>query len=286
MKTKKYRVLPKKKVDLKEFDTSYKGELIKEQVVQKLMPENLSQMTLWQEKFYAENKQGLVVVLQAMDAAGKDGLIKHVFTALNPQGVQVTPFKQPNSEELDHDYLWRINRALPRRGNIAIFNRSHYEDVLITRVHNLLQAGQLPENLIDEKIWERRFKEIVNFEKYLTENGIRVVKLFLHVSKDEQKERLLSRIDEPDKNWKFSSGDIHERKYWDKYQKAYEDLLSQTSTEEAPWYVIPADRKWYARYLVSQVIVEIMEDMNPKFPELPEEERKELGEWRKLLIEE
>lgn len=285
MNTKNYKVKPKENVSLKKFSTTYKGELTKKQVVNKLMPKNLNEMALWQEKFYAENQQGLVVVLQAMDAAGKDGLIKHVFTALNPQGVQVTSFKQPNEEELDHDYLWRINRALPRRGNIAIFNRSHYEDVLVTRVHKLLKTRQIPQDLVDEKIWERRFQEIVNFEDYLRDNGIRVVKFFLHVSKEEQKERLLSRIDEENKNWKFSSGDINERKYWDKYQKAYEDLLTHTSTDSSPWYVIPADRKWYARYLVSQIMLEIMEEMNPKFPELPKREKEQLGEWRKILME-
>lgn len=286
MNTKDYLVKPNKKVILKDFPTSYQGDLTKKQVYDDLLPENLEKMALLQEKFYAQDSHGLVVVLQAMDAAGKDGLIKHVFTALNPQGVQVTPFKQPNSEELDHDYLWRIVRALPRRGNIAIFNRSHYEDVLVTRVHNLLEVQQIPQNLVDDDIWNRRFKEISNFEQYLTDNGIKVVKFFLHLSKEEQKKRLLSRIEEEEKNWKFSGSDVSERKYWDEYQKAYEDLLENTATGDSPWYVIPADRKWYARYLVSEIMVKVLEEINPQFPTLPKEQREKLGDWKKLLMEE
>lgn len=285
MKTKGYLVKPHKKVDLKDFPTTYEGPLTKEEVTGGLLEKNLEKMAALQEKFYAQNSHGLVVVLQAMDAAGKDGLIKHVFTALNPQGVTVTPFKQPNEEELDHDYLWRIVRALPRRGEIAVFNRSHYEDVLVTRVHNLLEVQQIPQNLVDDNIWNRRFEEISHFEKYLSENGIHVVKIFLHLSKEEQKERLLARIDEPEKNWKFSGSDVSERKYWEEYQEAYQDLLEHTATEACPWYVVPADKKWFARYLVSQIIVETLEKINPAFPELPKEEKEKLGEWRKILMD-
>lgn len=285
MKTKDYLVKPRKKVDLKDFPTTYEGPLTKEEVAGGLLEKNLEKMAALQEKFYAQNSHGLVVVLQAMDAAGKDGLIKHVFTALNPQGVTVTPFKQPNEEELDHDYLWRIVRALPRRGEIAVFNRSHYEDVLVTRVHNLLEVQQIPQNLVDDNIWNRRFEEISHFEKYLSENGIHVVKIFLHLSKEEQKERLLARIDEPEKNWKFSGSDVSERKYWEEYQEAYQDLLEHTATEACPWYVVPADKKWFARYLVSQIIVETLEKINPAFPELPKEEKEKLGEWRKILMD-
>lgn len=286
MNTDLYLIEPKKKVNLKDFPTTYKGKLTRDQVTKNLMPKNLDKMAELQERFYAEDRHGLVIVLQAMDAAGKDGLIKHVFTALNPQGVQVTPFKQPNEEELDHDYLWRITRSLPRRGNIAIFNRSHYEDVLVTRVHNLLEVQQIPQNLVDDDIWDRRFKEISNFEEYLSNNGIHVLKFFLHVSKEEQKERLLARIDEEDKNWKFSGSDISERKYWDEYQKAYEDLMEHTATKDSPWYVIPADRKWFARYLVSEIMVKTLEKINPQFPDLPKEEKAKLGEWRELLVDE
>ncbi|MCD1147664.1 polyphosphate kinase 2 family protein [Peptoniphilus sp. KCTC 25270] len=284
MNTKSYKVEPQKKVNLKDFSTTYDGDLTKEEVYETLLPKNLRKMAEYQEKFYAENQRGLLIVLQAMDAAGKDGIIKHVFTALNPQGTQVTSFKQPSSEELDHDYLWRIAKALPARGNIGIFNRSHYEDVLVTRVHNLLPLQQIPQSLVSDDIWEQRFKEISSFEKYLGNNGIKVVKFFLHVSKDEQKERLLERIDREDKNWKFSSSDISEREYWDEYQKAYEDLLENTSTKEAPWYVIPADKKWFGRYLISEIVLEIMEELDPQFPELPKGEKEQLSKWREILL--
>lgn len=284
MNTKSYKVEPQKKVNLKDFSTTYDGDLTKEEVYETLLPKNLRKMAEYQEKFYAENQRGLLIVLQAMDAAGKDGIIKHVFTALNPQGTQVTSFKQPSSEELDHDYLWRIAKALPARGNIGIFNRSHYEDVLVTRVHNLLPLQQIPQSLVSDDIWEQRFKEISSFEKYLGNNGIKVVKFFLHVSKDEQKERLLERIDREDKNWKFSSSDISEREYWDEYQKAYEDLLENTSTKEAPWYVIPADKKWFGRYLISKIVLEIMEELDPQFPELPKGEKEQLSKWREILL--
>ena len=234
MNTKQYKVPEKTKIHLKDYATTYDGPLDKKEVKNKLLPDNLRAMAALQDALYAENTRGIVVVLQAMDAAGKDGLIKHVFTALNPQGVTVTPFKVPNSEELDHDYLWRIAKALPRRGEIAIFNRSHYEDVLVTRVHDLLKQSPLPKELVDEDIWTRRFKEIRAFETYLNDNGFTVVKIFLHLSKDEQKERLLERIIRPEKHWKFSSSDVNERAYWADYQKAYEDLIAHTSASGMP----------------------------------------------------
>ena len=223
-----------------------------------------------------------------MDAAGKDGLIKHVFTAMDPQGTQVSSFKKPSSLELDHDYLWRCNLHLPRRGNVMIFNRSHYEDVLVTRVHNLLEAegSQFPKELSGGNLWKRRFKEIRNWEEYLTQNGIVVLKFFLHISKEEQKERLLSRIDEEEKNWKFSSADINERKYWDDYQHAYEEMISATSTSHAPWFIIPADRKWYTRYVVSEIVKKQFESMSIAYPALPEKEKESLREWRNLLTNE
>ncbi|MDY6045097.1 MAG: polyphosphate kinase 2 family protein [Peptoniphilus sp.] len=283
MKFNRYRVAPGSNVHLEDYDTSYDGPLTKKQVNKELLPANLEKMSDYQAALYAENTRGIVVVLQAMDAAGKDGLIKHVFTALNPQGVQVTPFKEPTSLELDHDYLWRIAAALPRRGNIAIFNRSHYEDVLVTRVHRLLRRQPLPPSALDENIWTRRFEEIRNFEQYLYDNGFRVVKFFLHISKDEQRERLLDRIDVEEKNWKFSSSDVREREYWGKYQKAYEDLITHTSTEIAPWYIVPADRKWYTRYVVSEIFKDLLEDMKPTYPELPEKEKKHLNKWRSVL---
>ena len=286
MNTKQYKVPEKTKIHLKDYATGYDGPLTKKEVKKKLLPENLHAMAELQDILYAENTRGIVVVLQAMDAAGKDGLIKHVFTALNPQGVTVTPFKVPNAEELDHDYLWRIARALPHRGEIAIFNRSHYEDVLVTRVHDLLKESPLPEELVDDNIWNRRFKEIRAFESYLNDNGFTVVKIFLHLSKDEQKERLMERITRPEKHWKFSSSDVNERAYWEDYQKAYEDLIAHTSTENSPWYIIPADRKWYARYAVSEIMLKLMKDMNPTYPELAEKEKENLAKWKKILEEE
>ena len=285
MNIKQYKVPEKTKIHLKDYATSYDGSLEKKEVKGTLLPANLDAMAELQNALYAENTRGIVVVLQAMDAAGKDGLIKHVFTALNPQGVTVTPFKVPNAEELDHDYLGRIARALPRRGEIAIFNRSHYEDVLVTRVHDLLKDSPMPEDLVDDHIWTRRFKEIVAFEDYLNDNGFTVVKFFLHLSKDEQKERLMERILRPEKHWKFSSSDVNERAYWDDYQKAYEDLIAHTSTEKSPWYIIPADRKWYARYAVSEVMLHLMKEMNPTYPELAEKEKENLAKWKKILEE-
>lgn len=282
---KKYQVKENDKIKLEDWDTSYEGELTKEEVYQKLLPENLDKLAAYQNVLYADNRYGLLIVLQAMDAAGKDGLIRHVFTAMDPQGTQVTSFKQPTSLELDHDYLWRCNLNLPRRGNVMIFNRSHYEDVLVTRVHNLLEAegSQFPQELISKDLWENRFEEIRNWEKYLTQNGIVIVKFFLHVSKEEQKERLLSRIDEEEKNWKFSAGDINERKYWDDYQKAYEQMISATSTPNAPWFIVPADRKWYTRYIVSEIVKARFESMNIAYPQLPEKQKASLKEWREIL---
>ena len=286
MNTNQYNVPEKTKIHLSDYATTYDGPLTKKEVKEELLPENLRAMAELQDALYAENTRGIVVVLQAMDAAGKDGLIKHVFTALNPQGVAVTPFKVPNDEELDHDYLWRIAKALPRRGEIAIFNRSHYEDVLVTRVHDLLKESPMPKDLVDENIWARRFKEIRAFEDYLNDNGFAVVKFFLHLSKDEQKARLLARINRPEKQWKFSAADVNERAYWDDYQKAYEDLIAHTATEKSPWYIVPADPKWYARYVVSEIMVHLMKNMNPTYPKLAEKEKENLAKWKKILEEE
>lgn len=285
---KKYQVKEDEHIKLTDWDTSYEGELTKDEVYGKALPENLDKLAAFQNVLYADNRYGLLIVLQAMDAAGKDGLIKHVFTAMDPQGTQVSSFKKPSSLELDHDYLWRCNLHLPRRGNVMIFNRSHYEDVLVTRVHNLLEAegSQFPKELSGGNLWKRRFKEIRNWEEYLTQNGIVVLKFFLHISKEEQKERLLSRIDEEEKNWKFSSADINERKYWDDYQHAYEEMISATSTSHAPWFIIPADRKWYTRYVVSEIVKKQFESMSIAYPALPEKEKESLKEWRNLLTNE
>lgn len=285
MNTEKYLVKEKEKLDLYEVPTSYNGKLEKKEVKEVLIPENIKKIREYQERLYAENKQALLIVLQAMDAAGKDSLIKNIMTGVNPQGTKVVSFKKPSENEIDHDYLWRVAKNLPPRGEIGIFNRSHYEDVLVSRVHKLVLDQPFPKNLVTKDIWENRFEEINNFEDYLSNNGIKIVKFFLHVSKDEQKERLMERIDRPEKNWKFASSDITEREYFDDYMKAYADMLINTSTKKAPWYIVPADRKWFSRYLVSEVIVEKLKEMDPQFPELSKEELDSLDKWKKILEE-
>lgn len=279
MDIKKYRVKPNKKVDLEKFSTKKDDSYSKEEVKEEILPQNLEKMFEFQEKLYAENKRGILVVLQAMDAAGKDSLVKKVFTALNPAGCKVTSFKQPSTEELDHDYLWRITQKTPAYGEVGIFNRSHYEDVLVTRVHNLVNQKN------DDDFWEKRFEDINAFEKYLDNNGIKVVKFFLHVSKDEQKERLLDRINLEEKHWKFAASDILERENWDEYHKAYEDMLEHTSTDYAPWYVVPADNKWFTRFVVSEVMLDLFEQLDPQTPKLSKEEESQLEKWKKVLLE-
>ena len=279
MDIKKYRVKPNKKVDLEKFSTKKDDSYYKKEVKEEILPQNLEKMFEFQEKLYAENKRGILVVLQAMDAAGKDSLVKKVFTALNPAGCKVTSFKQPSTEELDHDYLWRITKATPAYGEVGIFNRSHYEDVLVTRVHNLVNKKN------DDDFWEKRFEDINAFEKYLDNNGIKVVKFFLHVSKDEQKERLLDRINLEEKHWKFAASDILERENWDDYHRAYEDMLEHTSTDYAPWYVVPADNKWYTRLVVSEVMLDLFEQLDPHTPKLSKEEESQLEKWKKVLME-
>ena len=279
MDIKKYRVKPNKKVDLEKFSTKKDDSYSKQEVKEEILPQNLEKMFEFQEKLYAENKRGILVVLQAMDAAGKDSLVKKVFTALNPAGCKVTSFKQPSTEELDHDYLWRITQKTPAYGEVGIFNRSHYEDVLVTRVHNLVNKKN------DDDFWNKRFEDINAFEKYLDNNGIKVVKFFLHVSKDEQKERLLDRINLDEKHWKFAASDILERENWDDYHKAYEDMLEHTSTDYAPWYVVPADNKWFTRLLVSEIMLDLFEQLDPHVPELSKEEESQLDKWKKVLLE-
>lgn len=279
MDIKKYRVKPNKKVDLEKFSTKKDDSYSKKEVKEEILPQNLEKMFEFQEKLYAENKRGILVVLQAMDAAGKDSLVKKVFTALNPAGCKVTSFKQPSTEELDHDYLWRITKATPAYGEVGIFNRSHYEDVLVTRVHNLVNQKN------DDDFWNKRFEDINAFEKYLDNNGIKVVKFFLHVSKEEQKERLLDRINLEEKHWKFAASDILERENWDEYHRAYEDMLENTSTDYAPWYVIPADNKWYTRFVVSEVMLDLFKQLDPHVPELSKEEESQLDKWKKVLLE-
>ena len=283
MNTRQYLIKQGEKVDLARRSTQRDEKVDKEEALEKLMPQNLAAMAELQDRLYAQNRHALLVVLQAMDAAGKDGAIKHVMSGLNPQGVQVVSFKQPSSEELDHDYMWRICKALPRRGEIGIFNRSHYEEVIVTRIHNLVANQQIPLELVDKDIWDERYRQMNDFERHLSENGTRVVKIYLHLSKDEQRDRLLDRIREEDKNWKFSSGDVQERRYWDEYMKAYDEMMEKTSTDQAPWFCVPADSKWYARYVISQIIRQELEAINPQYPELAQSEKAVLEECRLLL---
>jgi len=247
---------------------------------------NVKQLKELQAKLYAQNEYSLLLVFQAMDAAGKDGMIRSVTSGLNPAGTQVYSFKTPSTEELDHDYLWRTHKAVPERGRVGVFNRSYYEDVLVVRVHNLIKNRQIPDDLIGDKIWENRFNDIKNFEGYMARNGQITLKFFLNVSKDEQKQRILSRIDDPAKNWKFSSSDIRERKYWDRYMEVYEEALNNTASEIAPWYIIPADNKWYARHLVSNIIVKTLKGLNLQYPELSSEEKAALSGYREQLMNE
>ena len=235
----RYRAKEGEKISLKKFSTNCDMDVDKEYVKTVSMTAALEELSLYQAKLYAQNTYGLIIVLQAMDAAGKDGTIKHVFSHLDPNGVHVVSFKQPTTEEKDHDYMWRINKALPRRGNIGIFNRSHYEDVVVTRVHDLIENDKIPKDLVDKNIWETRYRQIRDWERYLAENGFHMVKIFLHVSKDEQRDRLAERILNKKKNWKFSIADINERRFWDRYQDLYSEMIEETSTEKAPWYDVP-----------------------------------------------
>ena len=243
--------------------------------------ETLAQL---QDRLYAQDRWGVLLIFQAMDAAGKDGAIKHVMSGINPQGCEVHPFKAPTSDDLDHDYLWRCLKVLPNRGHIGIFNRSYYEETLVVRVHpELLQRQKLPAELITKHIWKERFQDIRGFERYLSRNGILVRKFFLHLSKKEQKKRFLERIDNPDKNWKFSSADAREREHWDAYMAAYEDMIQHTATREAPWYVVPADNKWFTRVVVAAAIIDAMASLKLAYPEVGPEQLKELAAAKRAL---
>ncbi|HTN49632.1 MAG TPA: polyphosphate kinase 2 family protein [Burkholderiaceae bacterium] len=253
--------------------------------------ERLAEGVRWlaeeQDKLYAQDRRSLLLVFQAMDAAGKDSTIKHVMSGINPQGCQVVSFKQPSDEEMDHDWMWRHWRALPERGRIGIFNRSYYEEVLAVRVHeSILAAQKLPKSLVTRRIFEQRLRDIVNFEDFLTRNGTTVLKFYLHVSRKEQKKRFIERLDEPEKNWKFSLGDVKERGYWNDYMEAYEGAIRATATPAAPWYVVPADNKWFTRLVVAAAIVEAMEAMKLAYPKVTEAQRTDLARARELLLTE
>lgn len=286
---KRYSVGDAKKFKLKDFSTEPKMNLGPEDkpLVKEALEMGVEALAALQDILYAQDRWSLLVIFQAMDAAGKDGAIKHVMSGVNPQGCQVSSFKGPSAEELDHDFLWRCKIRLPERGRIGIFNRSYYEEVLVVRVHEqILKNQKLPDKLVTKDIWEDRFKDIRNFEKYMHRNGTVVIKIFLNVSKDEQKKRFIERIDDPSKNWKFSAADARERTHWDKYMEAYEEMIKNTSTEESPWYVIPADNKAYARIAVASAIISALDQMDLDYPKVTKEKLAELQEVKRALLEE
>ena len=282
------RVEPGRKVDLgRDFDPASTPDFVGKEESQELLRRGIELLTDLQARLAAQDTYGLLVVVQGIDASGKDGTIKHVMSGVNPQGVAVHSFKSPSAQELDHDYLWRCAQHLPARGEIAIFNRSHYEEVLVVRVHTEYLTGQkLPEESKGRDIWKRRYREINDWERYLTDNGFRVVKLFLNLSKEEQRRRFLDRIDQPDKRWKFSLGDVRERERWDAYQEAFSAMLSATSTTWAPWHVIPADHKWFTRVAAAAVIIDALTDIDPRYPVLDEEAQRSLMQARAELAAE
>ncbi|TCO21333.1 PPK2 family polyphosphate:nucleotide phosphotransferase [Kribbella steppae] len=279
-----FRVEPGSKVKLsRDFQPDFRGTIRSKKRGRKLLDQGIDLLAEYQSRLYAQHTHGVLVVLQALDAGGKDGTIRHVMTGVNPQGVSVNGFKVPSSEELDHDYLWRYGLRLPARGEIGIFNRSHYEEVLVVRVHpELLDRQRLPQGT-RQGLWRRRYREINEWERTLTDNGIKIVKLFLNLSREEQRIRFLRRIDLRDHNWKFSAADIREREYWDDYQRAFSRMLSNTSTEWAPWYVIPADRKWYARIAAGAVIANTLIEIDPRYPKVGKDARRSLQEIKAVL---
>ena len=283
---KPYRVDSGRHFRLRDYSPSDTNGLPKEfkREADALLQKGTQELESLQDMLYAQDRWALLLIFQAMDAAGKDGTIKHVMSGVNPQGCQVYSFKAPSSEELDHDFMWRTNRCLPERGRIGIFNRSYYEEVLVLRVHpELLHNEHIPNELIGKKIWDHRFEDINSFESYLTRNGTIVRKFFLNVSKHEQKKRFLERLDNPEKNWKFSSADVRERQCWDDYQAAYEDMIRNTSTEEAPWFVVPADNKWFTRVVVSAVVVDALKSLKLSYPKVDKKKCQELAEARQML---
>jgi len=285
---KPFRISKGKDFRLKDVDPNDTLEFTKEADkprAKEALATGLLALTELQDKLYAQDKWALLLIFQAMDAAGKDGAIKHVMSGINPQGCQVYSFKSPSAEDLDHDYLWRCTKSLPNRGHIGIFNRSYYEEVLVVRVHpEFLNKQRVPPELVGKGIWDQRFEDIRNFEQYLARNGVVVRKFFLHVSKKEQKRRFLERIDDPQKNWKFSSNDAAERDFWDDYMQAYEQMIQETATKEAPWYVVPADNKWFTRVVVATAVIEALADLDLEYPEVGKDKLKELATAKDKLL--
>jgi len=288
MKAKKladeFRVNDGKHVRLKDYDPGDTGHWRSKEHAEEAVQEGIARTADLQDKLYAQDSWALLLIFQALDAAGKDGAIKHVMSGVNPQGCQVHSFKAPSEVELQHDFLWRTTSALPERGHIGIFNRSYYEEVLVVRVHpEILKSQKTPAPLVGKKIWEERFEDIRGFETHMARSGTVIRKFFLHLSKKEQKRRFLARLEEPEKNWKFSASDIHERKCWDDYQKAYEEIIRATSAKHAPWYVVPADNKWFSRLVISTVIVDTLESLDLSYPKVDEAKLKELKAAKKIL---
>ncbi|HXM97243.1 MAG TPA: polyphosphate kinase 2 family protein [Candidatus Dormibacteraeota bacterium] len=273
------------KFRIKHFDPEDTGGIKSKEEAQELLDRDLKSLKKLQETLYAQGRWGVLIILQGMDAAGKDSIIKHVMSGVNPQGCDVFSFKSPSNEELSHDYLWRAHKEVPQRGKISIFNRSYYEEVLVLKVHPaLLNAERLPEKLITKHIWEQRYEDINAFERYLTRNGIVLCKFFLHVSKKEQKKRFLERLDDPKKNWKFSMADITEREFWKDYMRAYQEMIQNTATKQSPWYVVPADNKWFARLIVAGAIIDALSELNLSVPKVDKAKRKELAAVRASLL--
>lgn len=282
--SKPYRVDNGKKFRLKEFEPDDTSGVKSRKQAEKVLPLGIERMVDLQDKLYAQDRWAILLIFQAMDAAGKDGVIKHVMSGVNPQGCQVYSFKQPSAEELDHDFLWRTNKCIPERGRIGIFNRSYYEEVLVVRVHKeMLEREKMPPSLVTKNIWNERFSDINAYEQYLSRNGVVIRKFFLNLSRDEQKRRFLKRLDQPDKNWKLSSADVTERERWPEYMTAYEDMIQHTATPHAPWYVVPANNKWYTRLVVAAAIVHAMDDLNLHYPTVDADKRKELKAARAAL---
>ena len=278
-------IQPGSKISLKkDYDTAFTADYEEKSDAKIKLQNDIERLAKYQDILYAQNTYALLIIFQAMDAAGKDSTIKHVMSGINPQGCQVFSFKQPSSEELDHDYLWRSAKSLPERGRIGIFNRSYYEEVLVVRVHpKLFEKQQLPKNVKENHTWEQRFEEINNFEKYLVNNGIIILKFFLNVSKKEQKKRFMKRIELPEKNWKFSASDVRERGFWDDYMHAYEDTFRHTSTKWAPWYIIPADHKWFTRMAVADIICSKLKELKLKFPTVTEDHQRDILQAKEIL---
>lgn len=284
METTRFRVRPGRDVSLRRCDPRDTGPYKSKQKATRQLDADIARLVALQEQLYAQDRWSVLLIFQAMDAAGKDSAIKHVMSGLNPQGTQVFAFKRPSDEELDHDYLWRTTQALPERGRIGIFNRSYYEEVLVVRVRpEILARQKLPASLVSRRLWAERFEDINAFERYLSRNGTLIRKFFLHVSQDEQRKRFLERLDDPAKNWKFAAADLDERDRWNDYMRAYEQALSKTSTEEAPWFIVPADHKWFTRLVIARLVVEALESLDLRFPKATRAHLDELAQARKRL---